>query len=52
VKHTNCKNRKSLRVNQVKIQFTYKPITAWGGLATFLAVLTMIALVPQADSLP
>jgi len=36
---TDCKNSKSLRVNQVKIQFTNKPITAWGGLATIVAKL-------------
>ncbi len=34
MKRTNGTNNKSLRVNQVKIQFTTKPITAWGGLAT------------------
>jgi hypothetical protein len=39
VKQTACKNSKSLRVNQVKIQFTNKPITAWGGLATIVAKL-------------
>ena len=39
VKHSSCKNSKSLRVNQVKIQFTNKPITAWGGLATIVAKL-------------
>jgi hypothetical protein len=39
VKHSNYKNSKSLRVNQVKIQFTNKPITAWGGLATIVAKL-------------
>jgi len=39
VKQTDCKNSKSLRVNQVKIQFTNKPITAWGGLATIVAKL-------------
>jgi hypothetical protein len=39
VKHSNSKNTKFLRVNQVKIQFTNKPITAWGGLATIVAKL-------------
>jgi hypothetical protein len=39
VKQTDCNNSKSLRVNQVKIQFTNKPITAWGGLATIVAKL-------------
>jgi hypothetical protein len=39
VKHSDYKNSKSLRVNQVKIQFTNKPITAWGGLATIVAKL-------------
>jgi hypothetical protein len=39
VKHSDYKNSKSLRVNQEKIQFTNKPITAWGGLATFMAKL-------------
>jgi hypothetical protein len=39
VKHSNGKNSRSLRVNQVKIQFTNKPITAWGGLATIVAKL-------------
>jgi hypothetical protein len=28
------KNKRSIRVNQVKITFTRKPITAWGGIAT------------------
>jgi hypothetical protein len=37
VKQTDGKNNKSLSVNQVKIQFTNKPITAWGGLATIVA---------------
>jgi hypothetical protein len=39
VKHSNGENSRSLRVNQVKIQFTNKPITAWGGLATIVAKL-------------
>jgi hypothetical protein len=39
VKHSDRINSKSLRVNQVKIQFTNKPITAWGGLATTVAKL-------------
>ena len=39
MKHSRGKHSKSLRVNQVKIQFTNKPITAWGGLATIVAKL-------------
>jgi hypothetical protein len=39
VKHVEQKNSKLLRVNQVRIQFTNKPITAWGGLATIVAKL-------------
>jgi len=39
VKHSSDKNSTSLRVNQVKIRFTNKPITAWGGLATIVAKL-------------
>jgi hypothetical protein len=39
VKHSTHGNSRSLRVNQVKIQFTTKPITAWGGLATMVAKL-------------
>jgi len=39
VKHSKSRNSKSLKVNQVKIQFTNKPITAWGGLATIVAKL-------------
>jgi len=39
VKHSTHKNSRSLRVNQVKIQFTNKPITAWAGLATIVAKL-------------
>jgi hypothetical protein len=39
VKNHRSKTNKSLRVNQVKIQFTNKPITAWGGLATIVAKL-------------
>jgi hypothetical protein len=39
VKHSKRRNNKSLTVNQVKIQFTNKPITAWGGLATTVAKL-------------
>ena len=30
------KNTQSVRVNQVKITFTGKPITAWGGIATLV----------------
>jgi len=33
------KNCRLLRVNQLRIQFTNKPITAWGGLATMVAKL-------------
>ena len=36
MKHSDCENSKSLRVNQVTIQFTNKPITAWGGLAAIV----------------
>ena len=32
-------NSKLLQINQVKIEFTNKPITAWGGLATIVAKL-------------
>ena len=39
MKHSDDEHSKSLRVNQVKIQFTNKPITAWGGLATVVAKL-------------
>jgi len=39
VKHSTHGNSRSLRVNQVKIQFTTKPITAWAGLATIVAKL-------------
>jgi len=39
VKHVEQKNSKLLRVNQVRIQFTNKPITAWVGLATIVAKL-------------
>jgi hypothetical protein len=39
VKHSKRKNSKLLRVNQVKIEFTNKPITAWGGLAAIVAKL-------------
>ena len=39
VKHSTHGNSRSLRVNQVKIHFTNKPITAWGGLATIVAKL-------------
>ena len=39
MKHSKRRNSKSLKVNQVKIQFTNKPITAWGGLATIVAKL-------------
>ncbi len=39
MKYSKRRNSKSLKVNQVKIQFTNKPITAWGGLATIVAKL-------------
>jgi hypothetical protein len=39
VKQVKHKNSRLLRVNQVRIQFTNKPITAWGGLATIVAKL-------------
>ncbi len=39
MKHVKNESSKYLRVNQVKIQFTNKPITAWGGLATIVAKL-------------
>ena len=39
MKQARCKTTKSLRVNQVKIEFTNKPITAWGGLAAMVAKL-------------
>jgi len=39
VKHSTYEISRSLRVNQVKVQFTNKPITAWGGLATIVAKL-------------
>ena len=39
MKHSSYGNSRSLKVNQVKIQFTTKPITAWGGLATIVAKL-------------
>ena len=42
MKHSNSEHSRSLRVNQVKIQFTNKPITAWGGLATIVAKLLEI----------
>ena len=39
MKHSTYGNSRSLRVNQVKIQCTNTPITAWGGLATIVAKL-------------
>ena len=39
MKHFKGKNSKSIRVNQVTITFTDKPITAWGGLASIIAKL-------------
>ena len=39
MKHSKRKNNTSLTVNQVRIQFTNKPITAWAGLATTVAKL-------------
>jgi hypothetical protein len=31
------KHKSSLQVNQVKIAFTSKPITAWGGIGSLIA---------------
>jgi hypothetical protein len=39
VKQVTQEISRLLRVNQVRIQFTNKPITAWGGLATIVAKL-------------
>jgi hypothetical protein len=39
MKHVKHGNSTLLRVNQVRIQFTNKPITAWGGLASIVAKL-------------
>jgi len=39
MKHNKRRNSKPLKVNQVEIRFTNKPITAWGGLATTVAKL-------------
>jgi len=39
MKHITRKHSRSLRVNQVKIHFTNKPITAWGGFSTIVAKL-------------
>jgi len=39
VKHIEQKNSRLLRVNQVRIQWTNKPITLRGGLATIVAKL-------------
>jgi hypothetical protein len=39
VKQVRNENSRLLRVNQLRIQFTNKPITAWGGLATIVAKL-------------
>jgi hypothetical protein len=39
VKQVGHENSRLLRLNQVRIQFTNKPITAWGGLATIVAKL-------------
>jgi hypothetical protein len=39
MKHNKRRNSRPLRVNQVEIRFTNKPITAWGGLATTVAKL-------------
>ena len=39
MKHVEHGNSRLLKVNQVKIQFTNKPITAWGGLASIVAKL-------------
>ena len=37
MKQVTHETSRLLRVNQVGIQFTNKPITAWGGLATIVA---------------
>ena len=42
MKQVRSKNSRLLRVNQLRIQFTNKPITAWGGLATIVAKLLEI----------
>jgi hypothetical protein len=39
VKHFKGKNNKTIRVNQVPITFTNKPVSAWGGLASIIAKL-------------
>ena len=39
MKHGKGANSRLLTVNQVRIQFTNKPITAWGGLASIVAKL-------------
>ena len=39
MKQVRNENSRLLRVNQLRIQFTNKPITAWGGLATIVAKL-------------
>ena len=39
MKQVRNENSRLLRVNQLGIQFTNKPITAWGGLATIVAKL-------------
>jgi len=39
MKQVGNENSRLLRVNQLRIQFTNKPITAWGGLATIVTKL-------------
>ena len=39
MKQVRGNNSKSMSVNQVRIRFTNKPVTAWGGLATIVAKL-------------
>jgi hypothetical protein len=43
VKHTRGENNRFLTVNQVRIQFANKPITAWGGLASIVAKLLEVS---------
>jgi hypothetical protein len=42
VKHSTHENSRSLRVSQVRLQFTNKPIAAWGGPATIMAQLLKV----------
>lgn len=39
MKQVRNENSRLLRVNQLRIQFTNKPMTAWGGLATIVSKL-------------